>query len=208
MASLAAKDIALSLNLPAGADVSSLSAAYPVREHRVLVGDMPTATTLEIVVRLLLPSQPAGSRLSIDGVLCYVSPAGNEWTLPLNKVTVRYEKESRFIPVEGLVRPVMKRVLGQLQAASVLATSRAATRGADAARQQSEVNLAAIRQYAALLGEDKEIADVLDEGEQALREVAASATTFGVVSTGSAKAKAATHAAMRRQRGSKDFDKA
>jgi hypothetical protein len=87
-------------------------------------------------------------------------------------------------------------VLDHMQAAGVLAVSRAATRSPGDAQQQSRERLGAMRGYAALLGEDGKAFGALADSEQVLREVAAAAPT----------AKAATHAAMRRHRGSKDFD--
>jgi Ca-activated chloride channel family protein len=200
IASLAARNAAVTLNLPAGTGVQPLSAAYPVQGYTISLGDIPTATTLEVIVRVLLPPQPAGSRLPIDGVLNYQSPAGNTLTTQLNRVTVRYEKVSLFAPAEGAVRPTIRRVLGHMQATGALATSKAATRSLDAARRQSVVELATVRKYAALLGEDGEIASILSETEELLEEMAA--PQAGV----SLKAKETTHLAMRLHRGSKAFD--
>jgi len=202
VASLAARNAAVTLNLPAGTSVQPLSAAYPVQGHTVSLGDIPTATTLEVVVRVLLPPQPAGSRLPIDGALNYQSPAGNALTTQLNRVTVRYEKVSLFAPAEGVVRPIIRRVLGHMRASGVLATSKAAARSLDAARRQSEVSLATMRKYAALVGEDDEIADTLSETEEILKEMAEPRAEASDV------AKDASFVAMRLHRGSKDFDEA
>jgi len=203
MALLAARNAQVTLNLPGGTGVQTLSAAYPVQGHVVTLGDIPVATVLEVVVRVMLPPQPAGSRLPIDGTLSYESPAGNALLTPLNRVTVRYGQGPLFVPAEGVVRPIVRRVLGHMQAAGVLATSKAATRGVGAARRQSEVELATMRKYAVLLGEDEQAADALSESEQVLGMVAAPKAAATMP-----KAKAATAAAMRRHRGSKDFGKA
>jgi hypothetical protein len=202
MTSLAARKAVVNLNLPAGASVQALSAAYPVQGHAISLGDIPVATTLEIVVRVLLPPQPPGAQLPIDGALQYLSPVGNALTVSLNRVTVRYTREPLFAPTEGAVKPIVRRVLGYMQAASVLSTSKAAARSPGSARQQGEVELAALRKYASLLGEDAGAAEALSESEQVLRAVAQPSLTA------SPKAKAATATAMRRHRGSKEFDSA
>jgi Ca-activated chloride channel family protein len=208
MASLAARNAAVDLHLPAGAGVQPLSAAYPVRGqtegHTVTLGDIPTATTLEVVVRVLLPPQPAGSRLPIDGILRYQSPAGNALATPLNKVTVRYDQADLFAYAAGAVRPVVRRVLGQMQAAGVLSTAKAAARSEDDAHRQSAVALSAMRQYASLLGEDEKAREALSESEAILHEIADLQNAASPAQ--SQRTKAATHAAMRIQRGSKDFD--
>jgi len=195
MASLAARGATVRLDLPQGASVQTLSMAYPVEGCEVLVGDIPVSTTLEIVLRVLLPPQPDGARLPIGGVLRYRSPAGSALSTPLNQVTVRYEPT--FLAGAGAVKPVVRRVLAHMQDAGVLATSKAATRSPSEARQESEGALASMRAYANLLGEDEEANDALDEGAQVLHAMAAPSR--------SGATKSATHAAMKRQRGSKDF---
>jgi hypothetical protein len=89
-----------------------------------------------------------------------------------------------------------------MQASGVLATSKAATHSFAAAQQQSEVSLATMRKYATLLGEDGEIADTLSKTEALLKGIAAQRTEA------SREAKETTYFAMRRHRGTKDFDKA
>ena len=202
MASLAARNATVTFNLPAGTGVQPLSAAYPVSGYEMTVGDIPVATTLEVVVRLLLPPQPPQSRLSIDGVLKYQSPAGNALTTALNRVTVRYQPGAQFVHTEGAVRPVVRRVLHQIQAASVLATSKAATRGPGVAKRQRGIELASLQKYASLLGQDQEAETVMEESEAVLQAVAAPEGARGH------QAKAATYAAMKRHRASKDFDNA
>lgn len=201
MASLAARQTVARLDLPAGTAVYSLSAAYPVQGSQVTIGDIPLSTTLEIVLRVLLPPQPAGARLSIDGTLQYRSPAGNNLSTALNQVTVRYEAAPAFEMAAGVVRPVVRRVLGQMHAASVLSTSKAATRSPGAAQQASDDALAAIHRYAQLLGEDDEAAQSVAESEQVLRSMAAPPAPGMAM-----HAKMAMNEAVRRQRGSKNFD--
>lgn len=198
MASLAARGAVVSLQLPAGAGLIPFSTAYPVQGYEISLGDIPLSTTLEVVVRVLLPPQAAGARLSIAGNLHYESPAGHRLTTEMNKVTLRYQPS--FTVDEGVVRPVIRRVLGQMQSAGVLATSKAATRSVQEAQRQGKVELETMRRYASLLGEDKQAADMMREGEQVLGMMA-SADAFA-----RPQAKAATYRAMQRQRGSKDFD--
>jgi Ca-activated chloride channel family protein len=193
MASLAARGAKVRLDLPQGASVQTLSTAYPVEGNEVLVGDIPLSTTLEIVLRVLLPPQPEGTRLPIDGMLRYRSPAGSALSTPLNRVTVRYE--ATLLEGAGAVKPVVRRVLRHMQDAGILATSKAATLSRSDARKKSEGALAAMRAYANLLGEEEEADAVLSEGANVLRAMAAP----------SAASKSATHAAMKRQRGSKEF---
>lgn len=200
MASLAVRQAVAELELPPGTAAYSLSAAYPVQGSQVTIGDVPLSTTLEVVLRVLLPPQPAGARLSIGGTLHYRSPAGSSLSTTLNQVTVRYEPAPAFEVAAGVVRPVARRVLGQMHAASVLSTSKAATRSLGAAKQASDEALAAMHRYAQLLGEDDEAAESVAETESLLRSMAAPSPRMGV------RAKMAMNDAVRRQRGSKDFD--
>jgi Mg-chelatase subunit ChlD len=200
MSSLAARGAVAALELPAGAALQTLSAAYPVQNCRVSVGDIPVSTTLEIVLRVLLPPQPEGTRLPIEGALHYQSPAGHNLSVQLNRVTVRYDLGA-VLPTAGVVRPVVRRVLAHMQAAGVLATAKAATRSPGDARQESESAVASMRAYAARLGHDEEVDATLAEGAHVLNAMAAPAPDARA-------AKSATHAAMQRHRGSKDFGKA
>ena len=197
MTSLAAREVEVSVRLPAGAVLTTLSAAYPVRGATVSLGDVPLSTTLEVVVSVSLPPQAPDARLRLGSTLRYLSPAGRRLETELNRVTVRYEPQVRFVTAEGVVKPVVRRVLGHMRAAGVLATSRAASRSRSAAQQQSRDELSGLRRYAALLGQDEEGQEILAASEEVLADMAAPAP--GV------KAKRATHAAMRTHRGSKDF---
>jgi len=198
MTSLAARGVVATFDLPPGTGLQPLSAAYPVQGHAVTLGDIPLSTSLEVVLRILLPPQPGGSRTPITGTIGYQSPGGHTLSTALNQVTVRYSAAGEA-PLPGVVRPVVRRVLEQMQAAGVLATAKAATRGVDDARREGETAIAQMRQYAALLGEE-EAQELLAQDAQMLSAMAAPAP--GV------QAKEATFAAMRRQRGGKRFDKA
>jgi Ca-activated chloride channel family protein len=197
MASLAAREVEVSVGLPVGAVLNTLSAAYPVRGATVSLGDLPLATTLEVVVSVRLPPHAPDARLRIESSLRYLSPAGRRLETELNRVTVRYEPQVRFVAAEGVVKPVVRRVLGHMRAAGVLATSRAAARSREAAQQQSRDQLSGLRAYASLLGQDREGQEMLAESEEVLADMVAPEP--GV------KAKQAAHAAMRTHRGSKDF---
>jgi hypothetical protein len=164
------------------------------------LGDIPLRTALEVVVRLQLPAQPAGSRLAIEGLVRCQSPAGRKWEVSLNRVTVRYRAGPSWVLDEGVVKPVVRRVFRQMQAAGVLATSKAAARGVAEARKKQKGELAAMTRYAALLGGDEEASQELAESERVLGAMAAPAP--------GATSKRAMADATRRQRGSKNFDQA
>lgn len=197
VAALAARQAVVSFDLPAGAALFSFSTAYPVQGHTVGLGDIPLSTRLEVVVRVVLPPQPVGTHLTIGGRLRYESPAGRQLTTDLNQVTVRYQPT--FVFDEGVVRPVVRRVLEQMQSAGVLAVSRAAARSDQDAQRQHTVELEAIRRYASLLGQDDMGESLVHESEKVLN-LMASGDTFSA-----AEAKLAVHRAMQRHRGSKDF---
>jgi Ca-activated chloride channel family protein len=198
MTSLAARGVVATFELPPGTGLQPLSAAYPVHGHAVTLGDIPLSTSLEVVVRVLLPPQPGGARTPIAGTVNYRSPAGHALSTALNQVTVRYGAAGEAL-LPGVVRPVVRRVLEQMQAAGVLATAKAATRGAADAQREGEAALAHMRQYAALLGE--EARELLEQDAQMLSAMA-------LHSAPATRSKEATYAAMRLHRGSKDFDKA
>lgn len=197
MMSLAARGVVVTFELLPGTGLQPLSAAYPVQGHAVTIGDIPLSTSLEVAIRVLLPPQAGGTRLPITGRVDYQSPAGHTLSTALNRVTVRYSVVGEA-PLPGVVRPVVRRVLEQMQAASVLTTAKAAAQSPAEARRSGEEAIAQMRQYASLLGEE-EARDLLEQDAQLLRTMASPAA-FGIQS------KQATYAAMRRQRGSKDFD--
>ena len=198
VSALAAQHATLHLELPAGTGVQPFSAAYAVSAHSVVdVGDIPLDTELEVVLRLLLPPQPAGSRLPVSGTLTYRSPAGNDLTTPLNAVTLRYVEPAEFDRREGAILPVVEQVLEHMKARSVLSTTRtAAVRGRAAADEASRHSVDELRAYASLLGD--EAADELAAEQEQL---------FGQMAAAPAAAKQAVHLAYGRQRSTKDFSK-
>jgi len=197
VSALAARDVALHLTLPTGSGLQPFSSAYAVSAQSVVsLGDIPVDTQLEVVLRLLLPLQPAGSRLPIEGTLTYRSPAGNDLTTPLNVVTLRFVAPAAFGRRDGAVVPVVERVLEQMRARSVLGTVRAAAVGGRAAADdQARLGVAELRAYASLLG------------DEAAEELAAEQErTFLAMAAAPAATKSAVSRAFSRQRSTKDFD--
>lgn len=203
VSALAAREATLHLTLPGGTGLQPFSSAYAVStpsgsaQLTVTLGDIPVDTQLEVVLRLLLPPQPAGSRLPIEGTLTYRSPADNELTTPLNVVTLRFVESAAFDRRESAVRPVVERVLEQMKARSVLGTVRtAAAQGRAAADEQARLGVAELRAYASLMG-DEVAEELAAEQERDLAMMAAAPMA----------AKSAVNRAFARQRGAKDFDK-
>jgi len=159
VAALVARQAQIHLTLPAGAALMPLSAAYSVRQNGgeaiVDVGDLPADLELEIPLRLTLPAQTQGTKLSVEGRLTHLSPAGNTLEAPINRITVRFVASEGFMLRDGVVEPVARQVLAQMKAASVLSFSRAAAMMPGKAAQQADVALNTVRQYAALLGEQE-----------------------------------------------------
>ena len=170
VASLAARQAALELDLPAGGIIMPFSAAYAVQQQdsrvRILLGDIPSDLELEVPLRLTLPPQSAGSKLSLEGALSYQSPAGVQLATPLNRVTVRYMDAEQFNQRDGVVAPVVERVLTQMKAAQLLDYSRARSLSPDVAEQRSLTGRAAVREYASLLGDER--AEQEDQENQAV----------------------------------------
>jgi len=222
VSALAARDAVLHLTLPGGTGLQPFSSAYTVHaslpvggtegggasppvggieggsvQSVVSLGDIPVDTQLEIVLRLLLPPQPAGSRLPIEGTLTYRSPAGNDLTTLLNVVTLRFVAPVAFDRRDGAVTPVVERVLEQMKARSVLGTVRAAAvRGRAAADEQARLGVAELGAYASLLGD--EVAEELAAEQR---------RTFAAMAAAPSAAKGAVSLAFRRQRSTKAFDK-
>jgi Ca-activated chloride channel family protein len=198
VSALAARDTTLHLTLPAGTGLQTLSSAYTVGEQfTVNLGDIPLDTQLEIAVRLLLPPQSRDSRLPIEGHLSYRSPANNDLSTPLNVVTLRFVAPDMFNQRDATVAPVVKRVLEQMQARSVLGTTRMlALEGRSAADDQYRLDHAHIRAYASQLGDD--VARELAEEHEHL---------YAAMQTGPDAAKSSVSHAYQRQHGTKDFGK-
>jgi uncharacterized protein YegL len=200
VAALAARELAVHLNLPEGATLIPLSAAYPVQqagEQAVIsVGELPCDTELEIPLRLALLSQPVGKKLSLDGMLKFHSPAAHEITIPINRVTVRFMKSDAFQLREGIVLPVAEKVFYQMKANSVLGLSRIRALRPAEAEKQTEVILDRLHTYVDLLGEDR--------AEKEMHLIKEEFTSFAASPV---KAKMAQNAAFRSARSSKDFNK-
>ena len=198
VAMLAARDARIHLAIPPGATLVPLSAAYPVvqsgGEAVVSAGDIPCDTELEIPLRLALVGGSPGSKLSIDGRLTFRSPAGHELETPLNRVTVRFMAQAQFALRQGVVAPVVERVLSQMGAASVLGVSRAMAHKPEEAEQSTRTSLEALRFYASLLGEER--------AEKEVREIS---ERYSALRASPASAKHAVASAFSAQRGSKDF---
>jgi Mg-chelatase subunit ChlD len=198
VAALAARDARLHLTIPPAAAVVPLSAAYPAQQSagqaEVQVGDVPSDTELEIPLRLTLPAQPTGTKLSVEGSLTYRSPAGNSLSAPLNRVTVRFVEQKVFSLRDGVVAPVVEEVLKQMRAANVLGVSRAMASGVGEGTRRADLEAVALRDYAALLGEKR-----AREEEQALRD------ELQAMQAAPGMAKAAAFAAFAVQRGTKKF---
>jgi Ca-activated chloride channel family protein len=198
VSALAARDATLDLTLPAGTGLEPFSSAYAISTgSAVSLGDIPVNTELEVVLRLLLPPQSAGSRLPVEGALTYRSPADNSLTTALNLVTLRFVEPDAYDRRQGAVRPVVEHVLEHMKARSVLGTVRtAAIRGRAAADQASRHSVSELRAYASLLGDA--VAEELAEEQE---------RQFASIAAAPAAAKGATHMAYRRHRATKEFDK-
>jgi Mg-chelatase subunit ChlD len=200
VAALAARDAQIHLTIPAGAMLMPLSAAYPAQQDgsqaTIAIGDIPSDIELEIPIRVALPAQPLGSKLSFEGALTYRSPAGNHLKSSLNRVTVRFVEQPAFHLRDGVIVPVVERVLEHIKAASVLGVSRAMAKSAAEGAQQVDTGLARLWEYAALLGDERAAAEAQGiEGE------------FAALRFAPAAAKGVVAMAFSRQRSTKKFDK-
>ncbi len=199
IATLAAREAQLHLNLPDGAVIVPLSAAYPARQGdgqaTITVGDIPGDLELEITLRLTVPPRPAGTKARVEGTLTYRSPAGNTLQTTVNPVTVRFVEQAAFSPYDGVVKPVVERVLTQMRAASVLNFARAKAKGSPAPAM--EINLETVRAYATKLGEERATEELRDT-EAMLRAVQMGAPMA---------AKQAIFRAHAAQRKTRSFDK-
>jgi len=199
VANLAARQTRLVLNIPAGATLVPLSAAYPVQQSgdqaEVSLGDIPCDTELEIPLRLALLSQKSGNRLSVEGALEFNSPAGHGISLPVNRVTIRFISKAAFSVREGIVQPVAERVFVQLKASSVLGVSRLRVVKPVEAEKKTKEDLETLRAYAEKLGEDR-----------AQKEFDIAREDFLYFASSPMAAKSAVMNANRTQRSVKDFD--
>jgi len=195
---MAAREAVIRLVLPKSAGLQLFSPAYSISSESVVaLGDIPVDTQLEVVLRIQLPAQKAGARLPIEGMLTYKSPAGNELSSPLNVVTLRYIPAAEFEMGHGAVAPVVRRVLEQMKARSVLTRARAAAaHGRAQADEQASLGLKEVQTYASLLGE-----------EEAAKYAAQQVEAFALLDASPQAAKAMVSSAYKLQRGTKSFDK-
>ena len=200
VAALAARNTQIHLDIPAGAILMPLSAAYSVQQeagHAVVkVGDVPCDTELEIPVRLALAAGPAGSKLSVEGYVTYTSPADHELRSTLNRVTVRFVEPAQFQLRDGVVAPVAEKVLEQLKAANMIGFARARAKSPEEAEKLRVSDLGKLRAYASLLGDERAFAEA-EESAALFRDIAASPMA----------AKLGISAAFQTQRRTKRFDK-
>ena len=200
VAALAARDTQIHLEIPAGAILMPLSAAYSAEQkggHAVVkVGDIPCDTELEIPVRVALAAGPADSKLSFEGYVTYKSPADHPLQSTLNRVTVRFVKAPLFQLRDGVVAPVAEKVLAQIKAANVIGFARARAKSPEEAEKLRVTDLGKLRAYASLLGD-----------ERARMEEEESTFQFNSFAASPTAAKMGIHSAFNAQRGTKKFDK-
>jgi len=200
VAALAAREATLHLTIPANAAVFPLSSAYLAQqgggEATISLGDIPSDVELEVPIRLTLPAQLAASKVSVEGALAYLSPAGNRLSARLNRVTVRFVEPATFGRRDGVVLPVAEHVFEQMRASNVLGVSRVLAKSPAEAQQRIEAEMAAVREYATLLGEERGL-----EGIQAM------AADFAQLQAAPVMAKATVAHAFAHTRRTKEFGK-
>lgn len=200
VANLAARGAQLVLNLPPGSTVMPMSSAYPTQQGdgkaTITLGDIPSDVELEVPIRLTLPAQAISTKLHIEGNLAYQSPAGNNLNTHLNRVTVRFVEHSGFKLRDGVVAPVVERVLKQMKASDVLSVSRAFAVNLEKGEQEMSFGLNQMRQYAAKLGEERAEYETKDVEEK-----------FAAMRASPATAKMHVSAAFAQTRSTKDFFK-
>ena len=198
-ANLAARDTQLRIDLPDGAVVIPLTAAYPAEQSPgralITVGDIPCDLELEVPLRLTLFGGRPGSRLSIEGEVLYRSPAGRALATGLNRVSVRFVEPDTFQLREGVVLPVAERVARQMHAAQVLEVARVMASDPQEGQRQAASKRQALRDYAQRLGDAPSSEELAELGE----EYAAMATP--------ALSKLAMSRSLRWMRSTKSFDK-
>jgi Ca-activated chloride channel homolog len=200
VANLAARGAHLELILPPGSTVMPMSSAYPTQQGdgkaSISLGDIPSDIELEVPIRLTLPAQGISTKAHVEGSLTYQSPAGNHLSTPLNQVTVRFVEHGRFKLKDGVVAPVVERVLSQMKASDVLSVSRAFALNPDKGEHEMTLGLSQMRLYAAKLGEER--------AEHEIREVE---EKYSSMRASPAMAKMHVAAAFVHSRSVKDFTK-
>jgi len=108
---------------------------------------------------------------------------------------MRFVEQSAFSVRDGVVVPVAERVLSQMRAANVLGVSRARAKSAAEGARWARAGMAALREYATLLGE-----------ERAVEEAEAMDATFASMRSAPRRAKEMVARAYSVQRSTKRFD--
>ncbi len=156
---LGARQTVAELDLPDGAAVVSVSPYYRLEQQgrtaRLEIGDITLDTELEIPLRLVLPAQRAGVRLSVSGQVRYLSPAGRELGGPLNGVTVRFVEADKFERHLGLVAPVVERVAEVRRAVALFGFARQREVAPGEAPAVLREQIRSLREYVALVSEEK-----------------------------------------------------
>lgn len=200
VANLAAREAQLELILPPGSTVMPMSSAYPTQQGdgkaSISLGDIPSDIELEVPIRLTLPAQAISTKLHVEGNLVYQSPAGNHLNTPLNRVTVRFVELGGFKLRDGVVTPVVERVLSQMKASDVLSVSRAFALTPEKGEQEMSLGLTQMRQYAAKLGEERAVFETKEVEEK-----------FSTMRASPSMAKMHVAAAFVHSRSTKDFSK-
>ena len=159
MVNYAAREAELVLQLPPGSALIPLSTAYPSATHdqrvTVTIGVIPCDVELEIPMRLILPAQNEGTKLSVEGELRFLSPADHSYVAPLNRVTLRFVRQSGFRITEGVVTPVAEKILEQMRATQVVHYSTLRARRPQQAMAEAQKDLDLLSQYAERLGHER-----------------------------------------------------
>ena len=157
-ADIAARDVYVKITLPHGATAIPLSNVYKAGmadgELSVSIGDIPLDIEMEIPLRLTLFPGKEGERMSVEGTVKYISPNGVELSMPLNRVTVRFEKHGAFMPSMGVVEPVAERIAYQMRASQVLRYSRAVARSVPEELKRADQEEAKLKEYLEILRPD------------------------------------------------------
>lgn len=200
VANLAARHAQLELILPPGSTVMPMSSAYPTQQGEgkamISLGDIPSDVELEVPIRLTLPGQEISAKLHVEGSLTYQSPAGNNLSTSLNRVTVRFVEHGGFKLRDGVVAPIVERVLSQMKASDVLSVSRAFAVNPEKGEQEMSFGLNQMHQYAAKLGEERADYETKDVQEK-----------FAAMRASPVTAKLHVAAAFAQTRSAKDFFK-
>jgi Ca-activated chloride channel homolog len=180
-ADLAARDVKIHIQLPKGAALIPLSAAYHCEikndEAIISVGDISVDLEVEIPLRLTLFPGKENDRLAFEGKISHLTPSDSKLTKVLNRVTVRFIKQKEFKVETGVVKPVAERIAKQMHAKQVLNFSRAFSRKDQEEIQNVEAERTRFREYIELLDEDfqEKYSQELDEDLSSLQNASPNA---------------------------------